>query len=197
MSAARPAVFLDRDGTMVHDAGYLGRLDDLRWYPWTIDAIRLLNRAGFLVFVVTNQGGIGLGLFTAAFVDTLHAAMADVLGAGGAHVDGWFYCPHHPQSESPVLREDCLCRKPGPGLVRQAEAAFTLDLARSFVVGDKMSDVELGTGVGARGILVRTGYGEAIAQERGGTVPEAAFVAADLMEATAWLLAESRSGERS
>ncbi|MEO8480823.1 MAG: HAD family hydrolase [Acidobacteriota bacterium] len=187
----RPAVFLDRDGTMIHDVGYLRRLDEVRWFASTIDAIRLINRAGFLVFVVTNQSGIGRGVIAPEFVPEVHRRMNDLIEAGGARVDGWFYCPHHPRAEVEMYRAVCECRKPMPGLIRQAEAAHAIDLPRSFVIGDKPIDVGLGVGVGARGILVRTGYGEETLQTCGGQVPGAAFVAADLMEATSWLLGAS------
>jgi D-glycero-D-manno-heptose 1,7-bisphosphate phosphatase len=189
----RRAVFLDRDGTMIHEAGYLGRLDDLRWYPYTADAIRLLNRAGFLVCVTTNQGGIGLGLYTEAFLQELHARMAGTLEAGGARVDGWFYCPHHPAAIVDSLRQDCDCRKPRPGMIHQAADRFEIDLRRSFVVGDKLADIGLAEHAGARGILVRTGYGADVVAAHGGRVPGAACVAGDLMGAVAWLLAESRA----
>jgi D-glycero-D-manno-heptose 1,7-bisphosphate phosphatase len=187
----QPAVFLDRDGTMIHEAGYLGRLDDLRWFPWTIDAIRLLNRAGFVVCVTTNQGGIGLGFYTEAFLSKLHERMAATLEAGGAHVDGWFYCPHHPSAIVDGLRVACDCRKPRPGMIHQAVARFGIETARSFVVGDKLADVGLAASVGARGILVRTGYGNDVVREHGGSVPDAAYVAGDLMAAVGWILAEA------
>ena len=102
----------------------------MRWYPWTIDAIRLLNRAGFLVFVVTNQGGIGLGFYTEDFVRALHAEMGAQVAAAGGRVDGWFYCPHHPLARVDALRVDCDCRKPRPGMIRQAADAFDIDLPR-------------------------------------------------------------------
>ena len=187
----RPAVFLDRDGTMIHDVGYLSRTEDVSWYAWTVDAIRLLNRAGFLVFVVTNQGGIGLGFYTEAFLRSLHVELDAVLREAGAQVDGWFYCPHHPDARVPELRVSCDCRKPGPGMIRQAERRFEIDLARSFVVGDKWTDIGMARSVSARGILVRTGYGDLELRRRGENVPPAAHVAADLMEATSWLLRAS------
>jgi D-glycero-D-manno-heptose 1,7-bisphosphate phosphatase len=189
--SARPAVFLDRDGTMVHDVGYLSRREDLRWYPYTVDAIRLLNRAGFLVFVTTNQGGIALGFATEAFVEETHAEMAAFVAAAGGRIDGFFFCPHHPLSREERLRVSCECRKPQPGMIRQAQQRFEIDLARSFVVGDKIADVGLATGVGARGILVQTGYGAAEVQRHAGQVPGAACVAAELMDATVWILTQA------
>ncbi len=191
----RPAVFLDRDGTMIHEAGYLGRLDDLRWFGWTADAIRLLNRAGFLVCVTTNQGGIGLGLYTETFLHELHARMAATLEQNGARVDGWFYCPHHPSAIIEDLRRECDCRKPRPGMIRQAAERFDIDLDASFVVGDKLADVGLASQAGARGILVRTGYGDDVVAAHRGDVPGAAYIAGDLMAAVAWLLADSRDHE--
>jgi len=186
-----PAVFVDRDGTLIHDVGYLSRMEDLRWFPWSIDAIRLLNRAGFLVCVTTNQGGIGLGFYGVDFVQRVHAAMAATVEASGGRIDGFYFCPHHPVATVEALRVECDCRKPRPGMIRQATAQFPIDLPRSFVIGDKVADVGLAASVGARGILVKTGYGEAELVRHGGQMPGAAFVAETLMEAVAWILAES------
>lgn len=187
----RPAVFLDRDGTMVEEVGYLSRVADLRWFPWTIEAIRLLNRAGFLVFVTTNQGGVGLGYYAEDAVREIHERMAADLDGGGATVDGWFYCPHHPDARIEALRVDCDCRKPRAGMVRQAAQRFELDLAKSFVVGDKVSDMGLAKSAGAQGALVRTGYGEFELQQQPGSIPGADFVAADLMGAATWILEQA------
>ncbi len=188
---ARPAVFLDRDGTLIHDVGYLSRVEDVRWFPWSIDAIRLLNRAGFLVCVTTNQGGIGLGFYGPDLVRRVHAGMAAEVEASGGRIDGLFFCPHHPVAVVPDLRVDCDCRKPRPGLIRQATAQFAIDLARSFVVGDKMADIGLAANVGARGVLVKTGYGHAELERHGGDVPGAAFVAETVLEAVSWILTAS------
>jgi D-glycero-D-manno-heptose 1,7-bisphosphate phosphatase len=187
---ARPAVFLDRDGTMIHESGYLSRLEELQWFPWTIDAVRLLNRAGFLVIVVTNQGGVGLGLFEEPFVHAVHDVMTNRIVQGGGRIDGWFYCPHHPQATVPALRVACECRKPQPGLIREAQQRFAIDLPRSFGVGDKSTDLTLASNVGARGVLVRTGYGEG-ELAKSGAVASAAFVAANLMDAVSWILIEN------
>ena len=190
---------------MIHDAGYLSRLEDLEWYPWTIDAVRLLNRAGFLVCVTSNQGGIGLGLFPETFVRDVQAAMTQALESGGARVDAWFYCPHHPGAVLPALRVDCECRKPKPGMIREATNRFSIDLAASFVVGDKAADIGLARSAGTRGVLVKTGAGAAeLARSEGGpAAPKLAgglpseggigadHVAADLMGATMWILEQS------
>lgn len=185
----QPAVFIDRDGTMVHDVGYLSRIEDLRWFPWTIEAVRILNRAGYLVFVTTNQSGIALGFCTDAFVRRVHEDMAAEIAAAGGRVDGWFYCPHHPQAAIDALRLECECRKPAAGLIRQAQARFPIDLEGSFVIGDKAADIGLAEAVGASGILVRTGYGESEMVRHDGQMPGAVHVAADLMGAVAWIVA--------
>ena len=172
-----PAVFLDRDGTMMHDAGYLSRLEDLRWFPWTIDAIRLLNRAGFLVCVTTNQGGIGLGLFYARrSCSDVHDEMTATLARRRRARRRLVLLSAPSARGRRALRVDCDCRKPRPGMIHQAAAQFAIDLARSFVVGDKLADVGLATSVGARGMLVRTGYGEAeLVRGTAATVPGAAL----------------------
>ena len=184
----RPAVFLDRDGTMIHDVGYLGRHQDIQWFPWTMDAIRLLNRAGYLACVVTNQGGVALGLFDESFVHEVHAAMAATLRESGAAIDGWYYCPHHPRAVAEALKTPCPCRKPGRGMIDAACARFDIDLPRSWVVGDRDIDVLMAEGVGARGILVRTGDGDHDARLVGAGLPEGTIVAANLMEAVAVIL---------
>jgi D-glycero-D-manno-heptose 1,7-bisphosphate phosphatase len=189
--SSRPAVFLDRDGTMIHDPGYLGRLEGLRWYPYAVDAVRLFNRAGFLVFVTTNQGGVGLGLFDEDFVRTVHETMTARLDEAGARVDGWFYCMHHPRAVIEALRASCECRKPGPGMIRQAQSRFDIDLRRSFVVGDKLSDVGLGHAVAAKSVLVLTGHGENELAAMSTASAPASFVAADLMGAASWILHQS------
>lgn len=189
--SAQPAVFLDRDGTLIHDVGYLSRLEDVQWFPFAIEAIRLLNRAGFLVCITTNQGGIGLGFYSGDLVERVHAGMCADVEASGGRIDALFFCPHHPLAVIEALRIDCDCRKPGPGMIHQAMARFEIDLARSFVVGDKMADIGLATSAGARGILVKTGYGPAQIVRHGGVPPGAAFVAETVFEAAGWILAEA------
>ena len=155
----KPAVLLDRDGTINDDVGYLTDVANLVIYPYAIDAIRLLRRAGYAIVVVTNQGGVARGLATTAFVEDTHRRMAAMLAAGGAHVDAWRYCPHHPDGITPELAAACRCRKPEPGLALDAARELGLDLERSWVVGDHWRDVRLGHAVGARSILIRTGHG--------------------------------------
>ena len=187
-----PAVFLDRDGTLIEDVGYLSRVEDVRWFPYAIDAVRLLKRAGFLVCITTNQGGIGLGFYNADLVRLVHRDMSAAVEASGARLDGLFFCPHHPQAVHDDLRIECECRKPRPGMIHQATAQFDIDLTRSFVVGDKAADLGLANSVGAKGILVKTGYGQAeVQRHEGRPVPGAAFVAESVFEATSWILTQA------
>ena len=151
----RAAVFLDRDGTIIEDVGYLRRLEQVVFFPWSIDAIRALNRAGLPVVLITNQSGIARGLLTEALVDETHRFIADRLAAGGASIDGYYYCPHHPHGKVEPYARECDCRKPGCGMIHRAAADLGLDPTRSFVVGDTWLDVGAGRSAGARTILLR------------------------------------------
>jgi D-glycero-D-manno-heptose 1,7-bisphosphate phosphatase len=181
-------VFLDRDGTVIEERGYLGRLDLIELFPWSAEAIRLLGDAGFVVVIVTNQAGIARGLFDEPFVESAHARLNAMLREQGAVVDGYYYCPHHPEGVVDRYRLVCGCRKPAPGMVRQAAADLDLDVDRSFVVGDKWLDIGLARNAGATGVLVRTGYA-------GGADPvppagcEPAVIVDTLLDAARWILA--------
>ena len=184
-----PAVFLDRDGTLIEESGYLDRLDRLAIYPFTVDAVRLLNRAGFAVIVVSNQSGIGRGLVRESFVVEAHAHISACLKAGGATLDAFYYCPHHPDATVAAFRERCACRKPAAGMLTTAASEHDLDLARSFVVGDRWGDVGAARAAGAKGVLVRTGYGRAAAAAPKPNL-QADWIADDLAGAAAWILSQ-------
>ena len=186
----RPAVFLDRDGTLLEEAGYLDRLERLLFFPFAIDAVRLLNRGGFAVVIITNQSGVGRGMYEEDFVLRAHEVVDQRVKAGGGRIDGYYYCPHHPSAEVERYRRDCSCRKPGPGMLQQAAKELDLDLARSFAVGDKWTDVQAGVAAGARGILVRTGYGRSSeTSPKRPIVPE--LIADDLIAAASWILRQA------
>ncbi len=184
---SRPAAFLDRDGTIIEDVGYLNAIGQIAWYPWSIDAIRALNRAGIAVVVVTNQSGCARGYFTEAFVREVHDALDARLALGGARIDGYYYCPHHPDGTVAEYRCQCMCRKPAAGLVERAARDLGLDPARSFVVGDAWRDVALARAVGARGVLVRTGCG-AVNEMRPQDGVAADAVVDNLAAAASWML---------
>jgi D-glycero-D-manno-heptose 1,7-bisphosphate phosphatase len=184
------AVFLDRDGTLIEEVGYLDRPEKVSLYPYTVDAVRALNRAGLVTVVVTNQSGVARGLFTEAIVDDVHRHIASLLAAGGARIDAYYYCPHHPAGDVLEYAVTCDCRKPGRGLVDRAVRELGVDPLRSFVVGDRWVDVGLARRSGGRGILVRTGYGALEEQHPlDGLIPDA--VADNLIEAASWILAHA------
>jgi D-glycero-D-manno-heptose 1,7-bisphosphate phosphatase len=155
----RPAIFLDRDGVVIEDVHYLAAPNQVRFVPGSADAIAALNRAGWPVVIATNQAGVGRGFFTADSVHAVHQHLADQLAGYGARIEAFYFCPHHPAAEVPAYRTACACRKPGPGMLRQAASELGLDLARSWMIGDRESDLQAGAAAGARTILVRTGYG--------------------------------------
>lgn len=153
------AVFLDRDGTIIREVNYLRRLEDIELLPGAAAAIRRLNQAGILVIVVSNQSGVARGFFDLDFVAACHRHLRKLLGEQGARIDDFFFCPHHPEAGQKPWRQNCDCRKPEPGLLLAARKRHRIDLQASYVIGDKICDLELADRVGGRGILVRTGHG--------------------------------------
>lgn len=153
----KAAVFLDRDGTLNIDKGYVHRIEDWEWISGAIDAIAVLKKAGFLVIVVTNQAGIARGYYDEADMDNLHTIINMELQKHGATIDGFYHCPHHPEFGEVRV---CECRKPMPGMIIQAQQDFNIDLTCSWLVGDKVSDTQAGLAAGVRSILVQTGYGK-------------------------------------
>ena len=181
------AVFLDRDGTVIEEVGYLDSPERVALFPWTIDAIRSLNRAGLRVVIVTNQSGVARGYFTEATVEQVHRRVSELLAVGGASVDAYYYCPHHPSGSVAEYTRVCDCRKPAPGLVDRAVQDLGVDPRQSVVVGDRWLDIAMAQQVGARGVLVRTGYG-AIEEQRHPANLTADTVVNNLVEAVSWAL---------
>ena len=190
MSALRRAVFLDRDGTIIEEAGYPDRLERIVFFPFSVDVVRTLNGGGFAVVVVTNQSGIARGVVSEAFVAEAHRYIGDRMEAGGARIDAFYYCRHHPEAFDLSLRGPCDCRKPQPGLLQRAAADLGIDLRRSFIVGDRWQDLGAGHAVGARGVLVRTGVGRDQEQRTDARLP-GALVVDDLAGAAAWILQQA------
>jgi D-glycero-D-manno-heptose 1,7-bisphosphate phosphatase len=190
VTQSRRAVFLDRDGTMIEDVGYLDRLERLTLFPYTVDAVRLLNRAGFTIVVVTSQAGIANGLLTEEFLVEAHEFLSRRFEAGGAKIDGYYYCPHLPHASIERYRVECDCRKPKPGMIHAACRDLSLDVVKSYVIGDRWRDIEMGKAAGAKGILVETGYGKTEAARRPAHIDPVPVVA-NLIEATSWILRNS------
>ncbi len=191
----RGAVFLDRDGTVNEEVGYLRDLRMLKLIPGASAAIRRLNEAGIPVILVTNQSGVARGYFPESLVHEAHALLAKMLGGEGARLDGVYYCPHHPSAGNSQYTVECDCRKPATGLLDRAARELNIDLGRSFMVGDKWSDVELGHRAGARSVLVSTGFAaDDPGNARPAHVEDPDFIAHDLAEAVDWIL-RRKSGD--
>jgi len=185
-SSLRAAVFLDRDGTISEEVGYLNHASRFRMFPYVAAAIHRFNEAGLPVIVVTNQSGVGRGYFPESLVHAVNELMAQQLAEKGAKIHATYYCPH-------TSAQNCSCRKPRTGMLDRAALEYTLDLHRSFVVGDRYADVELARNAGARSVLVRTGYGEGELTCHAAAWPsQPDFVAEDLAQAADWILRQQK-----
>ena len=193
LTAGRPAVFLDRDGTINEQMGYVNHLSRFQLLPGVARAIRSLNEAGLPVVVVTNQSGLARGYFPESLLEAVHAELHRLRAREGAHLDGLYICPHHPEAREERFRLDCDCRKPRTGLLERAAAELGLDLGRSYMVGDRWSDLRCGAAVGATTVLVLTGYGRGDAAYVGpGQTVQPDHVAEDLEAAARWILDRTR-----
>ncbi len=188
----RRAVFLDRDGTLNIDVGYPSSYDQMDVYPESFEAVKRLNQEDLLVVVVTNQSGVGRGLLTEDDLKDIHARLNASFVRSGARLDAIYYCPHYVLSEDRRYRKECDCRKPKPGLARQAAADLGIDLASSYMIGDKTEDILFGINIGAISVLVLTGSGrESLAKLREQNVAPA-YVASGILDAADWILRRER-----
>jgi len=191
------AIVMDRDGTVCDEVGYVNHVSRIRLLPRSAAAIRRAREAGFKTAIVTNQAGVARGYFDEELIHRVHDRVRELLAADGAAVDAIYYCPHHPDAGAPPYRLDCDCRKPRPGMLLRARDELGIDLARSYLVGDSMRDVEAGHRVGATTVLVLTGYGRGELEYRSAgwkTRPD--HIAEDLMDAVEWILSrEAGAGE--
>ncbi len=185
-------MFLDRDGTLIEDVDYLRGLEQITVFPWTIDALRLIARAGFLTVVVTNQSAVARGMVTEDFIRETHAELNRRFERGGARVDAFYFCPHHPDAAIERYRGQCRCRKPAPGMIEDAARDWSIDLARSWMVGDRWIDVSTGNAATVRSLLVRTGHAARV-QEAASPDIRADAILNNLMEAVGWILRDHTS----
>ena len=179
------AVFLDRDGTIVEDVGYISSPQQLNFIPGSIEAIKKLNAAGYKVIVITNQAGVARGIVTEDMLQTIDKVMHRQILNGGAHLDGLYYCPHHPEHGVYPYKQACECRKPHTGLIKKAIKDHDLDLSLSFMIGDKASDIEAGKKAGVKTAFVLTGYGTT---EKDELKNKPDHIAKNLSEAVKWVL---------
>lgn len=187
--SARPALFLDRDGVVIRDCGYLADPADVELLPGAAAAMARASAAGFLLIGLSNQSGIGRGLFNESDFAAVMVRLDELLAQAGTGFDGFFYCPHAPG-------QDCTCRKPAKGLLTEASRHFSWSTDESFLVGDKLSDIELGLAAWLRSYLVRTGYGAEQENEIVSRLPAEAnvVVVADLQAAVAHVLGDGVEG---
>jgi D-glycero-D-manno-heptose 1,7-bisphosphate phosphatase len=194
--SGRPALFMDRDGCLIEEMGYINHPSRVRVLPRTPEAIARLNAAGIAAVMATNQAGIARGYFSNKTLAAVNAELERQLGALGARLDALYVCTHHPTAGEPPYRETCECRKPKPGLLLRAAAELGLDLSRSIMVGDKPSDVEAGQAAGAATVLVLTGYGRGEWEyRRHEWTVKPDHVAEDLFDAVEWAMARIGAGK--
>ena len=180
----RPALFMDRDGTISEEVGYVNHPSRFRLFPYTADAIKLLNDSGWLAIVVTNQAGVARGYFSEDMIVQIHERVEQQLQSAAARLDAIYYCAHHPSVGEPPYRLDCDCRKPRTGLIQRAATDFDIDLERSWMVGDRYGDIELARNAQLHSAFVLSGYGRGEWEyQRGSWQIEPELVAEDLLEA--------------
>jgi D-glycero-D-manno-heptose 1,7-bisphosphate phosphatase len=184
----RRAVFLDRDGTLNKDVGYPNSFEAIEVYSYSYEAVRRIKGAGFLAVVVTNQSGIGRGLIEEEKLEDIHQKMLDLFIKNNARLDGVYYCPHYINSVNPEYRKDCTCRKPNPGMALKAAEDLNIQLRGSYMVGDKVEDIEFGLNFDATPVLLLTGHGQKALRKLSDKGLQPAYVAKDLLEAADWIL---------
>jgi D-glycero-D-manno-heptose 1,7-bisphosphate phosphatase len=192
----RPAIFMDRDGTVNEQMGYINHIRRFVLLPGSAEAIRLLNQHGFMAIIVSNQSGVARGYFPIDLVYEVHDHMERLLRREGAVLDGILFCPHYPDGKVPKYSRSCDCRKPRTGLIEQACRQFPIDMANSYVIGDRCTDMELASRSGLKGILIKTGYGLGDLKYVVPTSPYQPFhVAEDLLDAVRWIVEGSPGRE--
>jgi D-glycero-D-manno-heptose 1,7-bisphosphate phosphatase len=189
----RPAVFIDRDGTINEQRGYINHISRFVLLPGVGEAISLLNKNNHIVVVTSNQSGVARGYFPMQLVKETHELMELKLTKDNAYVDGIYFCPHHPDGVVSEYSRECSCRKPNVGLIKQAEVEFDIDMETSYVIGDRLLDIEFAHNANLPGILVLTGYGKGEVQY---SMPHKsitpAYVADDLLRAVQWILKQDK-----
>jgi len=181
------AVFLDRDGTLIKEVGYLSSLSQIEILPNVPEGLRLLKSLGYFLIVVTNQSGVARGFFSESFVLQVHSVLWEMLAQKCVQIDAFYYCPHHPTEGFPPYDIDCECRKPKTGMLKEAAIACNIDISRSWVIGDSLVDMQLARNAGCRGVLLRTGHGRMIEQNGVHEPPFFYAVKDDLLEAANYI----------
>lgn len=189
------AVFLDRDGVINEEVGYLDNLDKLKVIPCAYEAIKLINESGMKAVVISNQSGVARGMITEEFVKKTNDHLQTILQKQGVYINNFYYCPHHPTEGEEPYRKVCECRKPAPGMFLAAARDLNINLKLSYMIGDRFLDMEAAKKVGVKGVLVRTGYGELLQDD--GPDKETVegkpdYIATDILEAVKWILKDRK-----
>ncbi len=191
-TVSTPAVFLDRDGTLIKETGHLHRFDEVKIYPEALQAVSRVNRSGALAVVITNQSAVARGLLSEGDLQKIHRLINLEFQRNGARIDAFYYCPHHPEAGSGPYTQVCGCRKPEPGMLLRAARELGIELKESYMFGDRLDDVETGHRAGCQSILVKTGYGseEMISGNKEEVSPlrRPAYVAENILEGVTWIL---------
>lgn len=190
----KPAVFMDRDGTITVEGGYINHPSRLHLIRGSADAIRLCNENDLQAVVVTNQAGVARGYFKEEMIGVVHERLRRQLAKRDAHLDGVYYCPHHPRTGPPEYRIECNCRKPKPGMIQAACRDLPIDLSRSYMIGDKITDSEFGHGLGLRTVMVMTGYGRGEYEyQRDQWIDQPDHFARNLHDAVKWVIQDLKA----
>jgi D-glycero-D-manno-heptose 1,7-bisphosphate phosphatase len=193
MTNKKPAVFIDRDGTINEQMGYINHPSRFIILPGVPEAFKILNQAGFLAIIVSNQSGVARGYFPMELLYDIHSTMNESVNRHGGRIDGIYFCPHYPKGSVQEYAFDCDCRKPRTGLIEEARRDFEIDLSRSYMVGDHYTDLELADRAGIKGILVRTGYGTGVIEYNlPSMTTKPAYIAVDLLDAVKWVVAQEQ-----
>lgn len=188
----KPAVFIDRDGTISEEVGYVNHPSRFRLFPYSSEAIKILNNNGWLAIVITNQAGVARGYFSEDVIVSVHEQLKRDLHEGSAQLDAIYYCAHHPSVGEPPYRNDCDCRKPKTGLINQAVSDFEIDLGASWMIGDRYGDVELARNAGLHSAFVLSGYGRGEWEyQRHGWKHEPDLVCENLLEAVKMIVSSA------
>lgn len=191
-------VFIDRDGTISEEVGYINHASRFRLFPYAADAIKYLNDNGWLAILVTNQAGVARGYFSEKMIQTVHEVMTAELACNGAKLNAIYYCAHHPSVGEPPYRFDCDCRKPKPGLITRAAQDFDIDVSQSWMVGDRYSDIELARNAGLKSAFVLSGYGLGEWEhQRAGWAANPDLVAQNLLEAVQLIVSKGSGTQES
>ena len=198
------AIFLDRDGTLIEEVGYLQRLEEIQIYPEAFEAVEKINQSGARAIVITNQSAIARGLIREEDLEQVHHFIAEAFRQKKARIDAFYHCPHHPTEGTGANTRACDCRKPQPGLLLRAARDLQLDLGGSYMIGDKLRDTEAGHQAGCGSILVKTGYGqeellsldkeEASKSSLNDPLQRPDHISVNILEAVNWILEQHLEG---